>query len=92
MTCFFDLELTSPLLEDSTHSCKWASCEHTHASFHSESQLSRDSLREVLCRQLLVRGFRDRGFRCIGWLSVVHLRGTDVLHWISLAQLLFVWV
>ena len=69
MTCVFDLELTSPLLEDSTHSCKWASCEHTHASFHSESQLSRDSLREVLCRQLLVRGFQGPRLS-LTWLAV----------------------
>ena len=27
MKCVFDLELTSTLLEDSTHSCKWASCD-----------------------------------------------------------------
>ena len=89
MTCVLDLELTGHMSLG-----KWALCDLStaRASFHRESRLSEDSLREVLCRQLLTRDFRDRGFHCVGGRSVFHLRSTDGLHWRSLAQRLFVWV
>ena len=45
MTCVFDPELTSMLLEGCTHTCKLApyNPQHTHASFHSESRLPEHS-------------------------------------------------
>ena len=72
MTCIFDLELTSMLPEGSTLSCHWASGDllDTHASFHSEPQLSKDNVREVLDLRMFVRScsdVRDRSFHWVDW-------------------------